>query len=629
MTLPGSDMATTWVVDSNCFIHMGSMAQDGLVEDLSKTIPEGIFVTPGVHKEVKTVRFQRWKNKPNLLDKMKPILTTIGVEDSQIRGLANQIGEKAAPQDVDLSLMVLASKLAREGRSVTLVTDDFKMTTTSKKANLGFETCPPSTFLQRLSESGPKACKSRFRSLSRRTRAAEMRYAISRVNEYDIQAKLTWMVDTLIEGKPRAMPEETVPESASEQKLIRALRKFLLGGEPKKTHLNKLASLPKICSPVTELDQYLEAISTTNSVIVEEEYMRGIEKLSSVLERVGLGLAPLDEAMAEIAHRAISGHIYRMETCLATLARMNGEMMSARLHLSRALHHATLVDDVESEMLATNQLGLLALTRNRWPRAAELFETADRQAQATKSPNLLYVVCAGMARYLSEDESLAEKHLSSAQLLVAGNQLNAAKTFLLLGKTLMALDEVGLAIEVLDEGMECAIEANDSGITEKLAEYLVLANNALTEDDAKQYQGLRKYLDDINSVDADISDQFEEKISEIEQQVETMSKPIQAPEGWVDADIVFSKSTSFTVLRQVITEQNETLIIGQHSGLGVIGFWLPDGDFQVSAGQNITIADTKVQVASAPDELKLAHNVTGLIAIKDSQGISFSAKINL
>ena len=133
---------------------------------------------------------------------MKPILTTIGVEDSQIRGLANQIGEKAAPQDVDLSLMVLASKLAREGRTVTLVTDDFKMTTTSKKANLGFDTCPPSTFLQRLSESGPKACKSRFRSLSRRTRAAEMRYAISRVNEYDIQAKLTWMVDTLIEGKP-------------------------------------------------------------------------------------------------------------------------------------------------------------------------------------------------------------------------------------------------------------------------------------------------------------------------------------------------------------------------------------------------------------------------------------------
>ena len=79
----------------------------------------------------------------------------------------------------------------------------------------------------------------------------------------------------------------------------------------------------------------------------------------------------------------------------------------------------------------------------------------------------------------------------------------------------------------------------------------------------------------------------------------------------------------------MITEQNETLIIGQHSDLGVIGFWLPDGDFQVSAGQNITIANTKVKVASAPDELRSDHNVTGLIAIKDSQGISFSAQINL
>ena len=53
MTVPGKVMATTWVVDSNCFIHMGSMAQDNLIDDLSKTIKEGIFVTPGVHQEIK------------------------------------------------------------------------------------------------------------------------------------------------------------------------------------------------------------------------------------------------------------------------------------------------------------------------------------------------------------------------------------------------------------------------------------------------------------------------------------------------------------------------------------------------------------------------------------------------
>ena len=456
--LLGLSMATTWVVDSNCFIHMGSMAQDNLIEDLRKSIPEGIFVTPGVHKEVRTVRFQRWKNKPNLLEKMKPILTTIAVDDDQIKGLASQIGERAAPQDVDLSLMVLASKLSREGRDVTLVTDDFKMTTTSQKVNLGFNTCPPSTFLQRLAETGPNACKSRFRSLSRRTRAAEMRYAISRVNEYDIQAKLTWMVDSLIDNKPQPKAAEPVQEKSSEQKLIRSLRKFLLGGKPKQSHMNTLGDLPNICQPVSELDGYLDDISNSKSVIVEDKYSEGIEKISSVLERVGLGLAPLDEEMAEIAHRAMAGHLYRMESCLSMLAKMNGNLMDARLHLSRALHYATLVDDVDAEMLATNQLGLLALVRNKWDRAAQLFETADRQAQATKNSRLTYVVCAGMARFMNGDESHASKHLSTAQSIVAEDLIRAGNDLFLLGKTMLAMDEAGLAIEVLDEAIECAID---------------------------------------------------------------------------------------------------------------------------------------------------------------------------
>ena len=628
MTVPGKVMATTWVVDSNCFIHMGSMAQDNLIDDLSKTIKEGIFVTPGVHQEIKTVRFQRWKNKPNLLQAIKPILTTIPIDDDQIRGLAAQIGERAAPQDVDLSLMVLASKLSREGRDVTLVTDDFKMTTTSQKVSLGFTTCPPSTFLQRLADSGPKACKSRFRSLSRRTRAAEMRYAISRVNEYDIQAKLTWMVDSLIESKPQSKAASPDVNKSSEQKLIRALRKFLLGGEPKKSHMKELGSLPTICEPIKELDSLLDQFSEAGAVVVEDKYAEGIEKISSVMERVGIGLAPMGEEMAEIAHRAMAGHIYRMESCLGMLARMNGDMMNARLHLSRALHHATLVDDVGAEMLATNQLGLLALVRNKWERAADLFEIADRQSQAAKSARLSYVVCAGMARFLSGDDASATKHLESAQSLVAHDLNKAGNDLLSLGKTLMAMDEAGLAIEVLDEAIECAIETNDTTLTEKLAEYLVLANNALTESDSAQYEGLRKYLDNLNTLTHN-SEEFTETLTQIEQQVELMSQPIEVTGEWIDAESVFSTGDRIPVLRQISMNPNESLIVAQHSNLGVIAFWLPDSDYQVSAGQNITIKDTRVKIAKAPDNLTSEHKITTLIAVEDDAMIAFSADIDV
>jgi len=630
MNRHGITMSTTWVVDSNCFIHLGSMAQDNLLEDLKKSIPQGLYVTPGVHKEVRTVRFQRWKNKPNLLDKLNPILTTIAVDDGQIRGLAEQIGERAAPQDVDLSLMVLASKLSREGREVTLVTDDFKMTTTSPKINLGFTTCPPSTFLQRLAETGPNACKSRFRSLSRRTRAAEMRYAISRVNEYDIQAKLTWMVDSLIDGKPQVKQQDSTPEKSSDKKLIRALRKHLLGGKSKQSHLNALGDLPSICQPVSELDAYLDEISASNSVIVDEKYDHGIEKMSSVLERVGLGLAPLDEELAEIAHRAMAGHMYRMESCLAMLANMAGNVMRSRLHLSRALQSATLIDDRNAEMLATNQLGMLALVRKRWDRAAVLFETADRQAQSINNQRLTYLVCAGMARFLNDEENTAVKHLSAAQSIVANDSLQAAKDLFGLGKSMLAMDEAGLAIEVLDEAMECAIETKDEQLTEQLAEYLVLANNALTESETQQYLGLRKYLDDINSIESDTSEEFEEKITEIEQQAEAMSKPLESVvEQWTPVSEVLPPTDKFTVLRREVDDDGRTLIIGQHSELGVVGFWLPEGEFNASSGQNITIEETQVKVVSPPASLQTKHSISALIALKDTGKISFSADIEL
>ena len=630
MNRHGITMSTTWVVDSNCFIHLGSMAQDNLLEDLKKSIPQGLYVTPGVHNEVRTVRFQRWKNKPNLLDKLKPILTTIAVDDGQIRGLAEQIGERAAPQDVDLSLMVLASKLSREGREVTLVTDDFKMTTTSQKVNLGFTTCPPSTFLQRLAETGPNACKSRFRSLSRRTRAAEMRYAISRVNEYDIQAKLTWMVDSLIDGKPQVKKQDSTPEKSSDQKLIRALRKHLLGGKSKQSHMNALGDLPSICQPVSELDAYLDEISASNSVIVDEKYDHGIEKMSSVLERVGLGLAPLDEEMAEIAHRAIAGHMYRMESCLAMLANMAGNVIRSRLHLSRALQSATLIDDRNAEMLATNQLGMLALVRKRWDRAAVLFETADRQAQSINNQRLTYLVCAGMARFLNDEEKTAMKHLSAAQSIVANDSLQAAKDLFGLGKNMLAMDEAGLAIEVLDEAMECAIEAKEEQLTEQLAEYLVLANNALTESETQQYLGLRKYLDDINSIESGKSEEFEEKITEIEQQAEAMSKPLESVvEQWTPVSEVLPPTDKFTVLRREVDDDGRTLIIGQHSELGVVGFWLPEGEFNASSGQNITIEETQVKVVSPPKNLQTKHSISALIALKDAGKISFSADIDL
>ena len=165
-------MRTAWVVDSNCFIHLGQKADDRFVADLRAALEGGkLLITPGVEQEVATVGFRRHKGRPRVLASLASLLHSIPVDDASIRALATRIGESAAPQDVDLSLMVLADDLGAEGASVTLVSDDFKMTTTAERAGLRFTTCPPSTFVERLGEGVPdKDRDARFRRLSRQVR---------------------------------------------------------------------------------------------------------------------------------------------------------------------------------------------------------------------------------------------------------------------------------------------------------------------------------------------------------------------------------------------------------------------------------------------------------------------------
>ncbi|HJM18613.1 MAG TPA: hypothetical protein QF703_03670, partial [Candidatus Thalassarchaeaceae archaeon] len=133
----------TWVVDSNAFIHFGNLAKEEFKVDLSKCLQKNggaLNVTSGVHGEVRSVRFKVWDGRPNLLETLQDILVTSEVSDAEIRNVASAIGENAAPQDVDLSLMILAARFHQDGKEVTLVTDDFKMTTTKEKAGFGFET---------------------------------------------------------------------------------------------------------------------------------------------------------------------------------------------------------------------------------------------------------------------------------------------------------------------------------------------------------------------------------------------------------------------------------------------------------------------------------------------------------
>lgn len=624
-------MTNLWVVDSNCFIHLGSMAPEGFLSDIKDILNKqssGIYVTPGVHGEVKTVRFQRWKGSPNLLEKMTDILKTISVDEAEIRALASHIGEKASPQDVDLSLMILASKLSHEGNKVTLVSDDYKMTTTGEKANLNFETCPPSTFLQRLADFGSKNQRTRLRSLSRRVRAAEMRYAISRAGQYDIQAKLTWMVDSLLSTKVVVPEQEESSGEVDEKKLISGLIRTTRSQQVKKSILNKLGNLPEICSVVSKIDEHLQTLSEEGkSDNISQSYESCVVVLSEVLESTGIGLSPLGEEMAEIAHRAMAGPLYRMESAMAMLAKLLGEFTLSRLHLSRALAYATLIDDESAEMRAMHQLGLLALSAQNWDRAASLFETADRQGQMVGDNRIANLVLSGISRHLSGDTESAENLISNARDIISKNKILASTVLYEVGQSLQAIDRPGLALEIFDEAMECAIELNLNNELENIAEAIIMANAALSETEQTHFEGLRDLLDTLNTISEEKADEFESKIIDIEEKVEEISQPLKESwKEWQDSNNLIPEGSELTVLRVETDEENRTLIVTHHPEIGPVGIWLPDGGVKAASGNLIEIGQTRIKVAPPTEELSKAHNVRAILAIEKPECLHIKAQ---
>ena len=492
-------MGSVWVVDSNCFIHLGQKAEDGFVEDLQAVLRgRQLLITPGVEQEVATVALRRCEGRPNLLKALDSMLHSVPVDEDDVRSLAHRIGESAAPQDVDLSLMVLADGLGAESSDVVLVSDDFKMTTTADRTDLRFETCPPSTFLQRLVADAPDASRdARFRSLSRQVRAAEMKYAISRRSEYDVQRKLTWMVDSLLSSSHALDNDEEQDADRVERRRIADLTRVIRGYKVKPKRLEALGELNEICAPVSKLDKHLSTLRMEADERLHDAIEATSTLLTNVMEEVGMGLAPLGEEQAEIAHRAMAGSLLRTESALGLMARMAGDHQKARRHLARALHLATLVDDVGSECKAMRRLGMLALQSEDYPRALDLFSTAANQPTMNDADAVPSMVLAAIASSLTGDASAAETWVNSASSHLMADPSAGSTVLERVGKALLAIDRPELAIELFDESMECATIAGEEGRHEVLSTCMVQAELALDDSERENIPMLRRLLDGL------------------------------------------------------------------------------------------------------------------------------------
>ena len=618
--------SNTWVVDSNAFIHLGNLAGEELASDLAKCLKgDGgrLHVTSGVHGEIRSVRFKTWKGRPNLLEALKEVLFTSEVSEGEIRNVAATIGERAAPQEVDLSLMILAARYDQEGKQVTLVTDDFKMTTTKEKAGFGFETCPPSTFLFRLSEAVKGAPSSRMKTLSRRVRSAEMRYAISRAAEYDVQSKLTWLVDSLLTNRP-GLPSPSEDDERKDEAgtMVRTLQRILRGEKVKASRRKKLGRLPEICHPASEIDPALGAILELKEVTDLPGIYSDLAELStSCQESIGLGLSSVDDSISGVAHRAVAGPLSRMETVLGMLSGLLGRSESARLHLSRSLYLSSLSLDDVAELRTLHQLGLLSLSTESNEKAAELFDKASQMAVERGVPNLRHLIAAALSRFLSGEEELASSQLKQAREQIEEDKEKAIHELMRLAHSLLGVDRPWFALEIFDEALECAVETG-SDQADSIKEMLLMANTAATGSEDGELTRIRRFLDGINEVSSDKEDQVRLSQDTIKESMEGLQvNEMDYWDDWRDASKLLDDGSTLRIVRSEVDEEGRVLLVTHHSLYGGLGIFIPNDAPEVSANQEVRLSGTRVKVAPAPEALEESQNIKGVVALEDPQAL--------
>ena len=590
----------TYVVDSNCFIHMGGMASTSILNDLESVL-KTMHVTKGVHGEIRNVRYQRWKQKPNLLSHIKPLLTTHEVSDDQIRGLGSKIGERASPQDVDLSLMVLAHDMQRDGHHVVLVTDDFKMAKATEEHQLASEVCPPSTFFERLSAKAKGKPASELRRLGRRIRAAEMQYAISRRNEYDVQAKITWMVDSLLASASTKPVKATVqPGGESKVNLLSELQRMLNGEDIKTSLRKKLTPLRASCETMMRLEDHVAQLKLKLSEESLDEIILETQALiADCLENAGIDLAPLNRELVDVAHRFHSRILVRAEMALAIMKRMKGDAVGSHLHLSTALFQATHVDEdlIEARILA--RLAVLALSTNKFGKAIRLSASSLGLGTLNSSMKLKQHIVQAMAQYMA----------------------GASQALTELGESFLALNRPDFAIELFDEALECV--SSKEKMSEELGELILLAHRAIQDND-NEIDGLRQVLDQIHQQTDAQEKQVEDVVEEISKRQEDAIELVFSND-WQDASLVLNDERPLYISSVVGDASEEQLILAQHPSLGSVGIWLPAKADAPKPGAKITLTNGRVKIAEPPSEVVESYAIRALIAIEFPESLVFQS----
>lgn len=533
------------MMDANFFISLAQTRERDAMErvlELTKGLGWEMHVTEPILEEVRYVRCKG--SKVTAAQLCRRLTTVHPADEDAIASVRMQLGgAQRAPQAPDLSLMVLADGLARSGATVRLVSDDFKISTSSRELGEPYAVISPSVFLFSLSRELRGDDRKLVRSLYKKVRHGEMEYVLSRADMYNVEDKLTWLMDNLLQevtapvAGPAPVPAGVVgaptlvtgdgEEGADWDALVRHLR----GERVRKGHIKAFGPIIPHLEPLKEMPDILGEVQRMAEAGDLEGALRFCHReLSDLKSELQLAVADLGPADGRKVLRAYAEMLPHLEMVTALLHINLGEVVDCEDHLDNVALLALAAGLVGTVVEANYLEALVHAYREAYEDALDQFRLSCRLSRMAKDEGTILRSLIGIAvmQLLAEDREDAERTMSRVNDMVEADPGTGSVALEEFGDHFTNFGATHLASGFYHEALECAVEAQMAQDIERLMGKVRRARLSMGLEDRELARDLVELIDMANDIqDRELAEYFEELDAELAREVELMDRPLE------------------------------------------------------------------------------------------------------
>jgi tetratricopeptide (TPR) repeat protein len=627
-------------MDANFFISLAQTRERDALErvlDLAEDVGWEMHVTEPILEEVKYVRC-----KGSRVTAAKLARRTMKVhpaDDKAIASFRDQLGGgHKAPQAPDLSLMVLADSLARAGDPVRLVSDDFKISTSSRELGEPYAVISPSVFLFSLSRELKGEKRKRVRHLYKKVRHGEMEYVLSRADMYNVEDKLTWLMDNLLqevtspEAGPAPIPgaqaagPALVVEGKEEDANWEALVRHLRGERVRRGHIKAFDPIMPYLAPLTDLREDLGEIHRMADAGDIRGAMRfAHEELKELKSELQLAVGGLDPKDGRKVMRAYAEMLPHLEMVTALLHINLGEVVDCEDHLDNVALLALAAGLIATVIEANYLEALVHAYREAYEDALDQFRLTTRLAEQAgdEATILRSLIGTAVMQLFVEDRDAAEETMTSVNQRVEADPFTGSVALEEFGDHFTNFGAIHLATGFYHEALECAVEATASDETDRLMGKLRRARLSMGLEEKELASELITLMDMANDIqDHELLARFEELEEELDQAVDRMDDPLEVTfDEWSPASRLPDPLREWIdiVRADPLPKGGGTILVSFAPKIGNVGILVSDPVSLpgIEHAQVRVLPGSRVKLVQAPEPFRSGYKLRAIIVLHE------------